>query len=438
MLETVIDRYPDYIIEDWRTALEEGRDVAELEEEARRIRSMEGPGRLTEAEDFYRRLQSAPMKKDWSYDEPSELEAIRQARPAKRFVPRKEAGRAWDDAVRGAWYGRIAGCLVGKPTEGLKRAEIAAIAANGGDPDSTYLHSAGASGEWEKHAGRCWIDTIGDAAPIDDDTNYTVLALRVLESYGRDFRPADVGEMWLTALPLLATFTAERVAYRNLTTAIFPPESASDHNPFREYIGAQIRGDLFGMVNPGDPETAAEMAWRDASISHTRNGIYGEMWVAAMIAAAPFCEDFRQVIEAGLGEIPEHSRLAETVKKVIGWKDSGLTAAEALAEFDKLYDEYDPFAWVHVLSNAMLVTITLLYHGDSFGDAVRFAMFAGFDTDCNGATAGAVIGMKGGMSAVPAEWTQPLHETLTTSLVGDMRVSIESLVERTIRQMPKE
>ena len=66
--------------------------------------------------------------------------------------------------------------------------------------------------------------------------------------------------MWLVDLPAGRTFTAERVAYRNLLDGISPPLTARIRNPFREWIGAQIRTDLYGWVNAGSPRRAAEWA----------------------------------------------------------------------------------------------------------------------------------------------------------------------------------
>ena len=67
----------------------------------------------------------------------------------------------------------------------------------------------------------------------------------------------------------------------------------------------------------GQPELAAELAWRDASISHVKNGIYSAMWVAAMLAAAINQTDVRRIIEIGLTEIPEKSRLFEAVTDIL-------------------------------------------------------------------------------------------------------------------------
>ena len=103
-----------------------------------------------------------------------------------------------------------------------------------------------------------WINLI-DCMREDDDTNYTVFSLKILERVGRDFTSEDVAVGWLTSLPFLLTCSAERVAYRNLANLVPPPASASLRNPYREWIGAQIRTDLYGWVNPCDPETAADI-----------------------------------------------------------------------------------------------------------------------------------------------------------------------------------
>ena len=125
-------------------------------------------------------------------------------------------------------------------------------------------------------------------------------------------------------LPYLSTCTAERVAYRNAAAGLLPPETASYKNPYREWIGAQIRADFYGYINPGDPEKAAEMAFRDASATHVKNGIYGAMFVAAMLAQAAVTDDVMKVIRAGLSVMPEKCRLRDDIERVIAWHARGL------------------------------------------------------------------------------------------------------------------
>ncbi|OSC46448.1 hypothetical protein B5181_42700, partial [Streptomyces sp. 4F] len=65
-----------------------------------------------------------------------------------------------------------------------------------------------------------------DEKPEDDDLNYPLLGLRLLQRHGRAFTTADVARLWLDELPAGRAFTAERVAYRNLLCGLEPPHTA--------------------------------------------------------------------------------------------------------------------------------------------------------------------------------------------------------------------
>jgi ADP-ribosylglycohydrolase len=280
-------------------------------------------------------------------------------------------------------------------------------------------------------SGRCYADKI-DGMPVDDDTNYVVLAQRIIEKYGRDFTPYDVSKAWLRYQSKDAYCTAERVAFCNFVKGYTPPESAVYQNPFREWIGAQIRGDYFGYINPGNPELAAEMAWRDASISHVKNGIYGEMFASAMIAAAAVTSDVEKIILCGLGEIPHTSRLYADVMAVMESYKSGVSQADCFKMIHEKYDEYTVHGWCHTISNAMIVAASLLYGEGDFGRSICMAVETGFDTDCNGATVGSVLGMANGIESIPEYWTSPFNDTLYTSIFGIDKVNITERADLTL------
>ena len=123
-----------------------------------------------------------------------------------------------------------------------------------------------------------------------------------------------VGECWLNCLPVLHVCTAERVAYINMVNNLSPPASAGYRNAYREYIGAQIRGDFYGYVCPGDAAKAARLAWKDPASAHEERD-YGEMFAAAMLAEAAKETDMRKIIRTALLQIPPKSRLAEAIER---------------------------------------------------------------------------------------------------------------------------
>ena len=431
----VWDSYAEDLRTEYRQALEEGKDVETYRELFDSVANMpSGLEKKEIADILFNMVMKAPMRADYTYNEPSDLEGIRLLRrgetPKLPLPDRAEL----EDRLLGAWLGRICGCLLGKPVETWKRAQLQPmLKASGNWPMHRYIRSSDVA---EDQKNKCWADTV-DCMPVDDDTNYTVLAGVLLDKYGRDFTPENVASVWMDYQPRRAYCTAERVAYTNFMRGYMPPNSAVYHNPYREWIGAQIRGDYYGYINPGDPETAADMAFRDASISHIKNGIYGEMFVSAMLAQAAVERNMEQVIRAGLAQIPAGSRLHEAVCAVIdGWK-KGVSAEVCFIEIHKRFDENELHDWCHVISNAMVVTAALLYGEGDYGKTVCLAVHTGFDTDCNAATAGSVLGMMRGSAAIGPEWTGPVHGQLDTSIFGVGKVSVADMVRKTMTHLPK-
>ncbi len=382
---------------------------------------------------------NADTIENYPYIEPSTLEEIKSLRknaPAPVAVDKT----ALETKIRGAWMGRICGCLLGKTVEGIRTDElIPFLQETGNYPMHRYiLHSDLNDEILNKYnypfAGRCYADRV-DGMPVDDDTNYMVLAQRLIKDYGRDFTPYDVSRIWLSLQSKDSYWTAERVAYCNFVKGFEPPESAKYKNPYREWIGAQIRGDYFGYINPGNSEKAAEMAFRDASISHVKNGIYGEMFVAAMLATAAYTDDLSAILRGGLSQIPHTSRLYAAITDVLTGFENGRSQEECFADIHARYDEHTGHGWCHTISNAMIVAASLLYGRGDYGKSICMAVETGFDTDCNGATVGSVLGMAYGVDTIDPYWTKPIGDTLHTSIFGVDTVKISDRVQITMKDI---
>jgi ADP-ribosylglycohydrolase len=229
-------------------------------------------------------------------------------------------------------------------------------------------------------------------------------------------------------------YTAERVAYRNLVNDVWPPASAACDNPYREWIGAQIRADAWGYASPGRPAQAAELAYRDGAVSHVANGIYGEMFVAAMLAGAFVADGLEEVVHIGLGEIPRTSRLYEAVTQTVRWAKEDDDWERTC---DKVLATYGHYPSVHTINNACLVVMGLLHSRGDLGRAVSVAVMGGLDTDCNGATAGSVMGAWLGAGKLPARWVRPLHDRLLSYVVGMTDNRISDLATRTLAVVEK-
>lgn len=427
---------------------QEGRDLSSVVDEFARVLNLdlEDAANQPAAQALLDTTITLPIKPDFKFVEPSDLEGIRAARPAETpALPRLSLdAAALEDKVYGAWTGRCVGCLLGKPVEGWRRPRLwGYLKDTNRFPLSDFFRLEGASDEirtkYELLEGwqlPMFADNI-TAMPEDDDTNYTTTGLAIMKRHGANFTPTDVANFWMSDIPILHTCTAERIAYRNFCLLMPPPYSATFRNPYREWIGAQIRADFWGYAAPGNPERAAEFAWRDASISHVKNGIYGEMWVAAMTAAAFVTDDIPTLIRAGLAQIPAQSRLHDAIESILEWHEVDVDYDTAVYRLHELWNEERWHDWTHTVSNAMVVAIALLWGEHDYAKTICRAVQPGFDTDCNGATTGSILGILHGRKALPAAWVDIIHDTLHTGVAGYNVVKLADITRDTLAVIEK-
>lgn len=413
---------------------QEGKDVAGtmVREIFQRLRKEGSP---EEVEEFYDSLERLNERVDYPYEEPSEMEAIEKETSGQNLIlPEVLDKDALCGRIYGAWLGRCIGCVMGKPVEGWTKVEIEKyLRATGSYPLQDYFPYEPdeiSSNESVLHSS-AKETTAGNVEhmPRDDDLDYTILNLKLIAENGPEFTTDDVAEAWLMSFPYRMIYTAERQAYANLVRGFKAPATAIHRNPFREWIGAQIRGDVFGYVAPGNPELAASFAHRDGRLSHTKNGIYGEMFVAACISASLVTSDLDTAIGVGLSQVPKNSRLAELVENVTSWSKEAKSWQEVWQRVRNRYGGYD---YVHTLPNLAYVLIGLIYGELDFRKTVSIAVMCGYDTDCNGATAGSILGALRGIEAIPEEMSKPLNDRIRSAVFGYSDARISHLAKRTL------
>lgn len=425
---------------------EEGRELPP--DLSSRLANLPADGSTDRVERIYDELGSLPMQPAFPYVEPDLREPLQPGRrdgwkaagSSRSGLSATNGGSRVSesvlrDRIHGAWLGRCLGCNLGKPVEHWPKAQIerylktvGAYPLNGFIPyspdiltdDDFSLHKTALS------------TTLGniDRAVRDDDTDYTVLNLKILNAHGTDFSTEDVVDEWLFGLAFKNVYTAERRAYANLVAGFVPPASAIHRNPFREWIGAQIRADVFGYVSPGDPGKAVSMAIRDASVSHVKNGVYGEAFVAAVLASALGGESLSEAIETGLSYVPPESRYAEVVRNSIAWSRQSDDWETVWNRINVRYGHYDP---VHVLPNIGFTILSLLHGNLDYRKTVTIAVMCGSDTDCNAATAGSIVGAIAGTRNLPRDMTSVLNDTIETAVVGRSHQSIRGTADEMFR-----
>jgi hypothetical protein len=319
------------------------------------------------------------------------------------------------DRILGGWLGKAAGGRLGMPLEGRR------------DP------------AWER------LPELATGLPgsvlgfgPDDDTSFMVQHLLVFRDRGPGFAPSDLLATWGTSLAYEYLWKTER---RTLTEAARgAPPLACGRGPLGESLCARIRAEIWGLLSPGDPRRALELAARDGPLSNRDEGLRAAEVLAAATALAftrRSASDLLLAVLSLLGErAGEHRRVYELCAAS---RRRGLSIQQARAELDRVYfapvHARDPEnAWVHALPNSGVVMLALLYGGGDFARSVALAAACGWDADCNAATVGCLVGVMRGASELPRSFVEPLGDRLRVAIAGNEHWSMRRLAKLTEEQ----
>ena len=201
------------------------------------------------------------------------------------------------------------------------------------------------------------------------------------------------------------------VARRNLAEGIAPPLSGSFDNWFARGMGAAIRSEVWACLAPGDPTLAALYAYEDACVDHAGEGIWAEVFFAALESAAFASSDPDDLLDGAEAALPPESEVRRAAHDTRLWwrasRDWRIVRAKVL-------EGYGHENFTDVVMNVAFTVLGWLAGEGDFGRAVCIANNCGKDTDCTAATVGALMGIID-PAGIPDEWLAPIGRDLVVS-----------------------
>ncbi|GAA4652618.1 hypothetical protein GCM10023116_49020 [Kistimonas scapharcae] len=350
-------------------------------------------------------LANAPKDESsvyWQYQAPETFEAIRAACPAVDKLDGDTAGHCLSEKVYGGWLGQIAGGAYGTALEGFSGEQLNAFY---GDRLNGYVR---------------------EPETMNDDVTYELCVLEAARK-NANFSSQDIAEEWLRYIPY--GWSAEHFALENLRRGIMPPQSGTCLNFYSEWIGAQMRTMVHGMLAPGKPWRAAELAYRDSVISHEKNGVYGGIHAAVLTSLAFIMDDARAVVRASRGYIPDNTLFAHLFDRTVELSEQYGDHREVWQSMKQ--NELRTYNWIHTFPNMVAVVLSLWFCDNNFTRAMRILGDCGEDVDCNAGEVGTVLGVMNPACVTP-EWAEPLADQLETYVPGYEKVRISELARQTV------
>ena len=296
----------------------------------------------------------------------------------------------YEAQVYTSMLGKTIGVYLGRPFEGWSKD---AIEAKWGQIDR-YVHE----------------DQCVPLVIADDDLSGTFTFVKILRDSGLYEKTPDrlYGENWLNyVFEGLSIFwwggvshSTEHTAFLNLKHGVESPLSgamATNGREVSEQIGAQIFIDAFGLVAPGDPVLATQLAEKAARVSHDGEAVHAAKVVAAMTSLAFGIRDMNRILDEAIAFIPADSIIAAVHRDVRAWASSDGDWRKTYARIDEKYGYRHYGGGCHVVPNHALMVMAWAYAQSDFFEAMRIICTAGWDTDCNAANVGSVSALVAGL-----------------------------------------
>ncbi len=306
------------------------------------------------------------------------------------------------DKVLACWLGKNIGGTLGGPLEGRK-----------------YMHDLD------------FYDPVPTEPLPNDDLDFQLVWLKMLEEEGVEPSLPVFADYWVRCLSAYP-WNEYGFCRRNLARGLMPPVSGCFENYYVDEMGSPIRSEIWACTAPGAPSLAAARAWKDSALDHAGGeGMYGEMFWAAVESAAFVLDDPLTLIRIGLNVIPLPSGISRAVREAVWCHQNGLRWAEARHRIAKTFGHDQP---CNAVPNHGFIILGWLY-GRDFGDRLCKAVNCGYDTDCTGATLGSVLGILGGTGGIPRKWREPVGKTIVLhKFTGpcDAPADVAELADRTV------
>jgi ADP-ribosylglycohydrolase len=280
----------------------------------------------------------------------------------------------------------------------------------------------------------------GDPLP-NDDLDIQLLWLVALEEQGIELDSLLLSEYWqLYVTPHWAEYGTAKI---NMKSGLLPPNCGTENNDFKNSNGSFIRSEIWACISPGCPRIAVRYAYEDAIIDHGNGeGVYAEVFLAALESAAFVHLDIFKLIEIGLSYIPDDCAVSCAIKDAVEYYRIGggwLEARDGLLKKHRGWGfvvETDDEIIDHVSKedhkkgladgkigwdapvNMGIIILGLLFGEGDFGKTLCIAVNCGEDTDCTAATLGSIFGILNGIEAIPEKWKDPIGNGIVTACLN--------------------